>query len=274
MLRAAARISGTIESEDWADEFHDEMAKRGICLIDHDWKHWYPENDKAPLAVVGLRAEFREYTEERYRVTVRKRQSRLPPHESDGNNGQSQMAGVEKARQLFHRAGLAFPSIPDTLSIHLKEVRPWLFATRPVSMSPYNLGHFIDETGPQAEDYVVLAHSGHGVNSYAVQYYFVHGCLRMFLHLGWGGVYMDGVAEAAKIRECFSMADRLVDQAERIGNLTGNGRLTVVASDFYGSYWLPPGRERPKLDEGRENLTVVLKEASDWLAAYGHQNRA
>lgn len=124
-----------------------------------------------------------------------------------------------------------------------------MFSTRPIEMSPYNLEHFVRETGRQADNYAVLAHSGHGVNSYAIQYYLVHGCLRMFLHLGWGGVYMDADAEAAKISECFSMADRLVEVAEFAGKSVGIRCLAVVVSDLYGSYWVAPGQKRPKPEE-------------------------
>jgi hypothetical protein len=56
--------------------------------------------------------------------------------------------------------------------------------TREIDMSPYNLQHYIREVdGTHVEDYVVLSHSGYGVNSYALQYYLVHGMLEMFLHL-------------------------------------------------------------------------------------------
>ena len=87
----------------------------------------------------------------------------------------------------------------------------------------------------------------------------------MFLHLGWGGVYMNREEEAAKIRACFALADGRVEQAEVVGKLRGNGRLTVVVSDCYGSYWVAPGRKRTERDESHEALTGVLREATAWL---------
>ncbi len=78
--------------------------------------------------------------------------------------------------------------------------------------------------GPQVHDYAVLSHSGHGVNSYAIQYYLVLGGLRAFLHLGWGGVYMDANATAASIAECFSLADKVVAMAaNKLGANDMNG---------------------------------------------------
>jgi hypothetical protein len=267
VLRDATRVSPTIEPEDW-DDFYPEMAKRGICVIDHDWKHWYPEDDKEPLAGLGLQAEFLEYEEGRYRVTLRRDRSNSSRENGDASpEGQKTLTAVERAGQLFREAGLAFPAIPDELADRLKELGPWLFSSRSIKMSPYNLEHFVREPAGRTGDYVVLAHSGHGVNSYAIQYYLVHGCLHMFLHLGWGGAYMDASAEAAKISECFELADRLVQKAEAVGKLDHHNRLTVVVSDFYGSYCLAPGQKRPKADEGREKLTEVLKQATDWLAS-------
>jgi len=76
------------------------------------------------------------------------------------------MNEIEKARQLFREAGLAFPTIPEELAVQLKERHRWLFSTRPIDVSPYNLFHDVDEVeGTQVNDYAVVSHSGHGVNS-------------------------------------------------------------------------------------------------------------
>ena len=274
VLRKASRVSATIEPEDW-DTFYVEMAKRGVGVIDHDWKHWCPEDDKAALAGLGLDAEAVEYEDGRYRITLRRHGSESRKAECGApREAQALMTVIEKARQLFRDAGLAFPRIPEELASRLKELDRWVFSSRPIDMSPYNLEHFVREKRRQAESYAVLAHSGHGATSYAIQYYLVHGFLRMFLHLGWGGVYMDADTEAAKIRECFSMADRLVQEAESIRKLNGHQRLTVVVSDFYGSYWLAPGQKRPHPEEGRDKLTAVLKDATDWLEAYRRERNS
>jgi hypothetical protein len=200
------------------------------------------------------------------------------------------MTDIEKARQLFLDSGLGFPTIPEGLAAQLKEqgnrrlpmrndipdlyAPSWLFSTREIEMSPYNLQHYVNEVErTQVKDYAVLSHSGHGVNSYAIQYYLVQGPLRMFLHLGWGGVYMDAKAAAAKIRDCFSIADQVVTAAQEVGRFQAGERLTVVGSDFYGSYWLPPGGSRQRKDAGRKEPMHVkpleaLTEALGWLTSY------
>ena len=172
---------------------------------------------------------------------------------------------IEKARQLFQESGLAFPTIPAELAGQLKEHGEWLFSTREVEMSPYNLQHYVHEVdGSHVEDYAVLSHSGHGTNSYAIQYYLVYAPLRMFLHLGWGGVYMDGERAAAQIRDCFSVADQIVP-ATTVGRLGTGDRLRIVGSDFYGSYWSGPGQSHHKERRGSKGPAQVLAEVLHWL---------
>ena len=103
-------------------------------------------------------------------------------------------------------------------------------------MSPYDLQHYVLEVNEtHVEDYAVLSHSGHGVNSYAAQHYVVYGASRMFLHFGWGGVYMDARKQADQLRDCFSLADDIVLAVQPVARLRAGDRLTIVGSDFYGS---------------------------------------
>ncbi len=183
------------------------------------------------------------------------------------------MSDIEKAERLFRDAGLGFPSVPSELAAQLKERDRWLFSTRPLKMSPYNLQHYVHEAEqPDIENYAVLCHSGHGANSYAIQYYLVQGPLHMFLHLGWGGVHMDAKASAAEIRDCFSMADQVVAAAQEVGRFQAGEHLTVVGSDFYGSYWLPPGESRRVQSAAGEHASDLkprdtLTEALAWLTS-------
>ena len=118
------------------------------------------------------------------------------------------LTGIEKARELFRQAGLAFPTIPKQLAARLKERGEWLFSTREVKISPYNLDDYVRESHDAPGDYAVLCHSGYGVNSYAIQYYLVYGPVRMFLFLGWGGVYMDPDTDASRSGNAFRWRTR------------------------------------------------------------------
>ncbi len=203
------------------------------------------------------------------------------------------MLDIDKAEQLFRQANLSFPNIPGKLAAQLKQHGKWLFSTRDLPMSPYALDAYVDE-GPQVTDYAVLAHSGHGMNSYAIQYYLVFEGLQMFLHLGWGGGYMDSKAAAAQIAECFSLADRIVLKTPK--RLAADERLMIVGSDFYGSYWLKPGQklakrrgfmaapedatairessnEREIVNPGMKDPVAVLKEVVLWLERPDYSKR-
>jgi hypothetical protein len=188
------------------------------------------------------------------------------------------VSDLEEARRLFQEAGLAFPEIPDEIAARLKKRKEWLFSTREVEVSPYSLQDYVREVErTPVEDYVILAHSGHGVNSYAIQYYLVRGALQMFLHLGWGGVYSNPERDALKIHHCFALADKIVRGVQNVGNIRASSTLRIVGSDFYGSYWLAPGQGGPgkmlesarRPDEGptvtEKDPTVTLTEALHWL---------
>jgi hypothetical protein len=176
---------------------------------------------------------------------------------------------VERARSLFREAGLSFPRIPIELAECLREQGDWIFSTREIAASPYNLQHYLAEfSQTRVADYAILSHSGHGVNSYALQYYVVRGGLGIFLHLGWGGVYMDNKEESAKIGKCFSLTDRILS-TKPMGSRSRTAGVIVVASDFYGSFWSKT-REY-KVEHGEKSPIDVLTEVSEWLAGRGSQ---
>jgi hypothetical protein len=183
------------------------------------------------------------------------------------------MTDINKARNLFQSAGLGFPMLPDELAVKLKERDRWVYSTRPVRMWAYELDAYVSAAqGKRIRDYALLSHSGHGINSYAIQYYLVHGPLRMFLHLGWGGVYGDQKEEAAKIRACFLKADQVVQtMAQGAAGFHTGEHLMIVGSDFYGSYWIPPGPgcQKIEISDDRppvESPLAALTEVLHWLA--------
>jgi hypothetical protein len=173
------------------------------------------------------------------------------------------MTDHEKARHLFQRAGLAFPEIPEKLAAKLREHGEWLFSTREIEISPYDLWHYVEESDDvMVEDYAILCHSGHRVNSYAIEYFLVYSDLRMFLHLRRGGAYMDAQRAAADIAWCFGLADEIVWQMSAVPRVKLRYPLTIVGSDFCGSYWSAPGKD---IEEDANSPGQVLAEALQWL---------
>jgi ADP-ribosylglycohydrolase/protein-tyrosine phosphatase len=180
---------------------------------------------------------------------------------------------IDAARQLFKGAGLAFPMIPRELAGQLKQLDRWLFSTRSIQTSPYDLRAYVAEAeNAGVQDYAVLAHSGHGVNSYAIQYYLVYRSVQIFLHLAWGGVYGDPNAAATRIRDCFSIADRIAEAAHELSPPRAGEMLTIVGSDFYGSYWsAQPSSQRNRSENRRPNRGEtpmdILTTALRWLTS-------
>ncbi len=175
------------------------------------------------------------------------------------------MSDLNKARALFHGAGLAFPGVPEPLAARLREQGEWLFSTRKLKTTPYDINHYVHESEQDIEDYVVLAHSGHSTNSYAIQYYLVIGPLRLFLHLAWGGIDMNAEETSAEIRECFSLADEIVLATSKTRILAPGERLTIVCTSFYGSEWFTSPNGRWQMFRNDASPTETLKIVLRWL---------
>lgn len=176
------------------------------------------------------------------------------------------MSDVEKARQLFQSAGLGFPELPGELAAQLKQRGEWLFSTRENPRWPYEFDQHVHEAvASPVENYAVLSHSGRNGNSYAIHYYVVYDAVRMFLQLSWGGVFMNPEVHATRVRECFSLADEILATVPQHSLLQAGDRLTIVGSNFGGSYWLAPGKSLPEDCGFFTRPAEVLTEVRDWL---------
>ena len=119
--------------------------------------------------------------------------------------------GVEEMRALLSDSGLVMPPVPPVFARRFRKRDEWVFASRQVRTSPYDIEHYVRAARrPDHRDYVLLAHAGHGVNSYAIHYYLVHGPLRLFLQIGWGGAYMDAKATTRGVNQAFGFCHDLV----------------------------------------------------------------
>src|SRR5437899_2429240 len=153
--------------------------------------------------------------------------------------------GVADATALFRTEGLELPFVPSELARRFRQRDRWCFASRQVRIWPYDFEQYVGEADA-ASDYVLIAHAGHGANSYTLHYYLVHGLLQLFLQIAWGGVYEDKPIATARANASFRLAAELVAAAENVvrrGKLRPTDRLRVVASDFYGGFCNFPGQD-------------------------------
>jgi hypothetical protein len=163
---------------------------------------------------------------------------------------------LEQARVLFKGAGLDLPPIPEELRQNFKERDRWCYSSRPVKIWPYEFDEYVKEAeSKRRSDYVLVAHAGHGVNSYAIHYYLVRGPLRLFLQLAWGGIYEDKAKTTAAVNKCFGLVSKLLEVLDKKGNSRSKSTMLIAASDFYGSRWVTLGMNQ---QEGQDKKPVEL----------------
>jgi hypothetical protein len=103
----------------------------------------------------------------------------------------------------------------------------------------YFLDTFVEELEAGADggpdDYLLLGHAGHGVESHAIHYYLVRAPLAVFLQVQWGTPDTDAGAAARTMAGHYEQVERLlaaVDEAVRRGRLRLPRRVAVCVSDF------------------------------------------
>lgn len=177
------------------------------------------------------------------------------------------MTAAQRLSEQLTAAKLPVPPLPAGLAGDLVEVSPWCFTTRALPWSPYCFLEYVEELGT-APDYALVAHDGHGVNSYALSVYIVWEGLACLVQVAWGGVYTDPAHAAS----CLATLGRLLRRAEELhvaGVLRRSRRLVVVASDLYGSLPVSPGSDlaAPNLQTGPTGSDVlsVVAEAVAWV---------
>jgi hypothetical protein len=163
------------------------------------------------------------------------------------------MSGAaDEARTLFAGAGLGEPPIPRGFESQLRKIGKWHYATADASViSPYRFQDHEDAARwSAAPPSLVLAHAGHGANSYAIAYYLVLGNVRILLQLAWGGAYMDNDAAALRIRAVFEILEHRLPEIEHRARRAMRGEL--YHSDFYSD------RSQPSPEELASDIEALL----------------
>ncbi len=113
----------------------------------------------------------------------------------------------------FTSSGLPVPPVPESLRPALRAPSPWCWTTRdidPFQMYMFAPEYLADVVAGRVPDYVAVSHAGHGTNSYAINYHLVHGPLAVIMQIGWGGVYTDNAAAAARLGDLWRRCDALL----------------------------------------------------------------
>lgn len=182
----------------------------------------------------------------------------------------SQPTALANAKRLFKRTGLTFPSIPADLAPGFSKRSDWCFSTISLKTSPSLFEDYLNRGIKKAiRNYVVVAHAGHGINSYALHYYLVWKPLRLFLQVGWGGAYMNNGETTRKVNRWFSLAEKIVNathEAKVLRRIHAADCFVVAASEFHGSYWQKPcDIAENGIRLSSRNPFAILNEALQWV---------
>ncbi|MBL1079210.1 hypothetical protein JK358_32875 [Nocardia sp. 2] len=147
------------------------------------------------------------------------------------------MHAFQEMCELFEGHDLGLPPIPPPFQPQLRQVQPWAYATGAVSPAlMYQFGYSKDAMRHWLPDQVAVSHSGHGTNSYAVNYQLVCGSLTLFAQTGFGGAYMNNSMAAARVRRMFE-ACRTLSEALENARRCPSHRLLVAYSDIRQTSW-------------------------------------
>ena len=127
----------------------------------------------------------------------------------------------------FEKMGLGPPPVPAALAPRLARRDEHLFTSRHLPVWPYEFDWYTAGAtcGPQPDN-LVVAHAGHGINSFFLLYFLDYRGLQVYLRIGWGGVYMDHDAIRPKVREIFHRVGRLIESVEN-----GGGKPRYLVGD-------------------------------------------
>ena len=154
-------------------------------------------------------------------------------------------ADLERLEHWLQGSNLVVPPLPEPLSHALRLREECLFSSRIEASNPYNFHDYVEEAlQPSLADYVLVAHAGHGSNSYAISYYVAYSGYRILLQLAFGGAYMDNDVAGREIGEVFKCLHELWPAL--CARDTTAHPFVVASSDFYGGFH---ARDGVKLSE-------------------------
>jgi hypothetical protein len=179
---------------------------------------------------------------------------------------------------LLAETGIGMPPVPESLERQLKEREEWYFSTRSFKAPPGELMHYVRKAMEGAlPDFVLVAHSGHGLPAPALHYYLLDAPLQLFLQMRWARGEASAEREASAAHESVALAHQVaaaVPQALRRGRLSVDGRFTVVGSDFVEGFWevsmsgeraTRPGAPPRGVRRPRPTPQQILGDALEWL---------
>lgn len=136
----------------------------------------------------------------------------------------------------FRSRQLTVPPVPQSLRHRLTKLGDWRWVTRgddPIRLYTLDTALVKRLLAVDLTEQVQVVHSGHGINSYAITYCLGYRGVSLVVQVGWGGVYLDREAAAARLSRALDGCATLVEQVEALGWDHHVGpRLVCLTSDI------------------------------------------
>jgi hypothetical protein len=166
--------------------------------------------------------------------------------------------------RTFASWALPVPPVPVSLRPMLKMRGPKCWDTRDIvgyDMYFWTMEEAEEILAGRTATYFAVSHSGHGANSYAINYHLVYRGLALFVQEAWGGIYMNNEVQAASLTDIFDRCAGLIDKCERQQSDQEPPRwLLCLDSRLRGTSacgWIPAGGVADQSESGRVGSLIV-----------------
>lgn len=195
---------------------------------------------------------------------------------------QGETTAIAQARAQFGEEEIPFPPIPDTLRPLVQQIEPWCFGTRQDTPALNAIDWFVEESGTASpSDYLLFGHAGHGMASYAIDYYLVYRPVSLFVQIAWGGAYVNLQRAATEMARIYSQIELILQTAGDVraaGLYTPEERWIAVASLARPPLWtyIPASQprevflHRANWHEAEDPFFVVRQLLADRLSTGSH----
>jgi hypothetical protein len=174
---------------------------------------------------------------------------------------------LQDLRQRFESAGLPLPPIPAVLEADMRIIGPWTWGTEADPSPAYDFAVHEQQAIESGADRLLIAHAGHGVNSWALHYYLTVDPVSVIVQVPYGGAHDDADRAVATVGRRFEEIVGLLGSAAtatRAGRFEDGTRLVVARSDWHGGRVVVVGPEGE--GEELEPSGDPFAAASAWLS--------
>lgn len=147
--------------------------------------------------------------------------------------------GMKHLKTVLRRERLPLPPVPRPLQERLGVLDQRTWGTRPLLVSLYDIQAHAEQTVDDPEDFVLIGHAGHGVNSWFFHCYISQGPLTVLVQAPWGGRLTDAKSAARGLAVRYQLLGELFAAMNevRVSDRPLPGRLIIQQSSVTDPRW-------------------------------------